>query len=61
MTEILELALTKLTADKQQALPLKDQGAMLMAEAKQLVEKVDKQTTVIEEAIERRQTLMDDL
>eukprot|EP00971_Amphidinium_carterae_P182378 3619612-Amphidinium_carterae.3 len=50
MTEILELVLTKLTADKQQALPLKDQRAKFMAEAEQLADKVDKQTRVIQEA-----------
>eukprot|EP00971_Amphidinium_carterae_P348008 6490269-Amphidinium_carterae.2 len=44
----------KVTTTKQQALPLKDQRAKLMAEAKQLAEKVDKQTKVIEEAVEKR-------
>eukprot|EP00971_Amphidinium_carterae_P075952 1500638-Amphidinium_carterae.2 len=49
LTEILEAALTMLcrSMDKQQVLPLKDQRAKLMAEAKQLAEKVDKQTQVV--------------
>eukprot|EP00971_Amphidinium_carterae_P012889 254045-Amphidinium_carterae.1 len=54
LTEILEAALTKLTTDKEQALVLKDQRAKLMAAAKELAEKVDMQTKVIEEAVERR-------
>eukprot|EP00971_Amphidinium_carterae_P206991 4106859-Amphidinium_carterae.1 len=49
LTKILEKALSALTTSKQQALPLKDQRAKLMA--KQLAEKVDKQTKVIEKAV----------
>eukprot|EP00971_Amphidinium_carterae_P348997 6490785-Amphidinium_carterae.1 len=61
LTEILEKALSNLTNSKQQALPLKDQRAKLMAEAKQWAEKVDKQTKVIEEAVEKRAAFKEEL
>eukprot|EP00971_Amphidinium_carterae_P313539 6231273-Amphidinium_carterae.1 len=51
LTEHLETAPQKVNTAKQQSLSLKDQRAKLVTEAKLLTSKVDKQTTVVEEAV----------
>ena len=61
LKEALEKALAVLQGQRMEVLPLKDQKAKLMAQAKALTEKIDAKNQVIEEATKAREELKDRL